>query len=80
MDVHLLEASLNTNAYNPQKVATNGTVAVITEDILKKNQITKAQYDESFQFYSNHPKLLSEVYEMVLNDLSKLQAEVVSGK
>ncbi|NBX87236.1 MAG: DUF4296 domain-containing protein [Bacteroidetes bacterium] len=43
---------------------------------LKKNNITKKQFDESFRFYSLHPKMLSEVYQIVLNNLSKMQAEV----
>lgn len=79
MDIHLLEASMNTNSYSPQKNAITGGISIINEDVFKNNQITKVQYDESFQFYTNHPQLLSEVYQLVLNDLSKMQAEVMNG-
>jgi len=49
-------------------------------DVLKKHQVTKPQYDSSFVFYTQHPKLLSDVYEKVLNELSKLQAKVANDK
>jgi len=47
---------------------------------LKKNNITKKQYDDSYNFYTQHPALLNEVYDLVLNDLSKMQAEVTNKK
>lgn len=77
-DVHLLEASMNLNVYNIDKtVAENPTPGF---DVLKKNNITKQQFDESFDFYSRHPSLLNEIYEIVLNDLSRMQAETMNKK
>ena len=78
VDIHLLEASLNINTFSRDK-ASKGAVAPST-DVLKKNHITKKQYDESFQFYSSNPQLLSEIYLIVLNDLSKMQAQVMHSK
>lgn len=78
VDVHLLEATLNMNAFSKDNVVINN--ASPTSDILKENGITKAKYDESFAFYTRNPKLLAEVYQLVLNDLSKRQAEVATGK
>jgi hypothetical protein len=49
-------------------------------DVMKKNNITKKQFDDSFEFYSRNPVLLTEVYQLVLNNLSKMQAEVVNNK
>lgn len=78
VDVHLLEASLNMNTFSKENVVVNNVNP--TSDILKKNAVTKKQYHESFQFYSQNPKMLAEVYLLVLNDLSKKQAEVMNGK
>ncbi|MGZ4035759.1 MAG: DUF4296 domain-containing protein [Bacteroidia bacterium] len=78
VDVHLLEATLNINTFSRDKI-TKGNMAPAT-DVLKKHGITKKQYDESFAFYSQNPQLLSEVYLKVLNDLSKLQAQVMHDK
>jgi hypothetical protein len=78
VDVHLLEAALSIGTYNKD----NATLQNIhpSSDILKKHGLTKQQYDQSFAFYSSNPKLLAEVYQLVLNDLSKMQAEVMTRK
>jgi len=78
VDVHLLEASLNVSAYSKDQVAVN-TIKP-NSDVLKKNNVTKIQYDESFAFYSKNPLLLTEIYQLVLNNLSKMQAEVMTKK
>jgi hypothetical protein len=78
LDVHLLEAAMNVAVYNTDKKP--GEEATPGFDILKKNNITKQQYTESFDFYSNHPEMLNTIYDMVLNNLSKMQAEVSNKK
>ncbi len=78
IDVHLLEASMNLNIYNPDRTVIQEPTPGF--DVLKKNNITKRQFDESFGFYSEHPALLNELYDSVLVSLSKLQAEVMTKK
>jgi hypothetical protein len=78
VDMHLLEASMNLNAYNPDKTVTEKPAPDF--NVLKKNKISKKQYDESFDFYTRHPDLLNKIYEIVLSDLSKMQAEVTNRK
>ncbi len=78
VDVHLLEASLNINTYSKDQIILN-TIHP-DSDVLKKNGVTKKQYEESFEFYSRNPLLFAEVYQFVLNDLSKMQAEVMNQK
>ena len=78
LDVHLLEATMNLNITNPDKPTSGNPMPVF--DVLKKNKVSKKQYDESFNFYSQHPDLLNELYELVLNELSKMQAQVVNKK
>ncbi len=76
VDIHLLEASLNVNAFSRDQQIMNSIHP--DSDVLKKNNITKEQYQTSFTFYSQNPILLSEVYKLVLNNLSKMQAEVMT--
>ena len=77
VDVHLLESSMNLNP----DVATVGSAPMeVGADVLKKNGITKQQYDESIDFYTKHPELLGGIYELVLNTLSKMQAEAMNEK
>ncbi len=78
VDIHLLEASLNISILSKDKVSKDNVNP--TTDILKRHHITKQQYDESFSFYSHNPMLLSEMYLKVLNELSRMQAQVTNSK
>jgi hypothetical protein len=78
VDIHLLEAALNVGTYAKDNMTMQNIRP--SSDILKKNGVTKPEYDRSFDFYSRNPKLLAEVYNLVLNDLSKMQAEVMTRK
>lgn len=80
VDVHLLEASMNLNAYNPQMAVIANNVIEFDVDVLKKNNISREQYNKSFEFYSRNPRLLAEVYDLVMNELSRMQAEAANGK
>src|SRR3954469_20553315 len=71
VDIHLLEAALSAGTFGKDNITLKNIRP--TTDILKKNGVTKQQYDQSFDFYSRNPKLLGEVYNLVLNDLSKMQ-------
>ncbi|MCE3279602.1 MAG: hypothetical protein K0S44_1793 [Bacteroidetes bacterium] len=77
VDVHLLEATLNVQVGSNDKLKTEGASSI---NVYNKHQVTKAQFDESFEFYTQNPEMLVEIYQLVLNDLSKLQAEVMTGK
>ena len=80
LDINLMEASMNITGVHPNRIDLAGSNVPLNLDILKKHNLTKKQFDESFSFYSNNPELLSEVYQIVLNDLSKMQAEVSRKK
>jgi hypothetical protein len=45
------------------------------QKIFEKDSITKQQYEESLSFYIEHPQLFNKVYEEVINELSKMQAQ-----
>ena len=44
------------------------------KDVLDKHNITKQQYDTAFAWYSEHPKLLSEVYDKVISILNERES------
>ena len=70
-DIHLAEA--NASLYTlPDSVSSE---KLHFEKIFAKHKITKIQYDKSISFYIDHPELLNEVYEKVLNELSRMQGE-----
>jgi hypothetical protein len=45
--------------------------------ILKKHHINRKQLDNSLQFYSFHPKLMREIYEKVMSELSTKQSRTM---
>jgi len=79
MDVHILEASMNLNISNEIREANENREEIMLA-VLKKNDVTKQQYEESFQFYSEHPELFGDVYKLVLVYLSELQAKTANEK
>jgi hypothetical protein len=79
-EIHLLEASMNLNISNAVTTGAPPDLEATTLEVFKKKGITKEQYDTSFIFYTRNPQLLSEIYQLVLNNLSQLQAEVANQK
>lgn len=78
VDVHLLEATINMSITVTDKAGFSEKGQLI--DVFRRHNVTRQQYDESYIFYTRHPDLLSEVYQLVLNELSKIQVEVTNGK
>lgn len=76
VDVHLLEAA--SNLFFDKKLIAEDMAPAF--DIFKKYNITKKQYQESFAYYNDHLDSLDEIYQLVLIELSKMQAEVMNKK
>lgn len=73
-DIHEVESLIQYSALE----RTDSTRTVIYgyyKTIFQNNKITPEEFKRSFNFYSTHLNLLDEVYEEVLVDLSKRQAE-----
>jgi hypothetical protein len=73
VDIHLLEATLNIHAGGNDKDLVPAKI-----NIYEKHQISKTQFEESYKFYTENPELLAEIYQKVLDNLSKLQAETMN--
>ena len=46
--------------------------------ILSIHKIDQAVYDSSISFYTRHPEIMQQMYEEVINELSKKQGEASS--
>ena len=68
-DIHIAEAEANLRTLPDS----SSKETISFQKIFEKDSITKQQYEESLSFYIDNPELLNEVYEEVLNDLSKMQ-------
>lgn len=74
-DIHLAEAEANLKL-SPD----TSSEKLNFQSIFEKNKIAKDQYKKSIAFYIDHPELLNEVYENVLNELSRMQGEAAKSK
>jgi hypothetical protein len=43
--------------------------------VFDKHRITEKQFRESFSYYASKPELMEKLYESVINEISKKQAE-----
>ena len=75
-DIHLAEAEASIRTF-PDSTSKE---KLSFQKIFQKHSVTKKQYDESLQFYMEHPEILDTVYDNVLNELSKMQGEAAQGK
>ena len=74
-DIHLAEAKASL-----QPTPDTSSEKLNFRMIFEKNKITKDQYEKSIAFYIDNPELMNEVYEKVLNELSRMQGEAAKGK
>jgi Domain of unknown function (DUF4296) len=73
-DVHIAEATINLrNVAVPDVRNLN---AALYKNIFVKHQITKEEFTKSYNFYSNNTELFNEMYDSVIMELNKMQAEV----
>jgi hypothetical protein len=79
VEFQLIEAAVNLNIANYDPHLIPGSIPINTP-VFKNNKMAKEIYSRSFDFYTKHPPLLIEIYKLVLNNLSKMQAAVNSEK
>lgn len=78
VDVNLIEATLRVkqSLYNKD----SSYVKDYYDLVFKKYNITKEQFNNSLKYYSKHPDKFGEIYDEVINKLSRLQSEENSKK
>ena len=72
-DMHLAQAAAGLNQFSD---TARYNLNEYSDAIFKLHHISKEKYDSSLSFYSSHPDLLDEIYQEVINELSKKQSEV----
>jgi hypothetical protein len=75
VDIHIAQAAAA--LYNTGDTARR-TMTDYMPYILKIHEVEKAFYDSSLSFYTQHPEIMQEMYDEVINELSKKQGEVTS--
>lgn len=75
IDIHLAEAKIKV-----LKLHHDSSMVFyrkLEDDIYEKHHISDSIYKESYDYYMNHPDLLLEIYERVIDSLS-LKEKVMS--
>lgn len=72
LSLALAESAANLNVKNVKIEKLDSAYAFSP---LKENNVSRAQYDSSASFYSEHPDLYKEVYDEVLKRLSEMESK-----
>lgn len=72
LSLALAESAANLNVKNVKIEKLDSAYAF---NPLKENKVSRAQYDSTASFYSEHPDLYKEVYDEVLKRLSEMESK-----
>lgn len=75
IDIHLSDA-IAINEIYPDFKELNDIKKGYFLSVLEKNNITLEEFDKSYQFYLKNPDVFFEVYEEVMIELTKREAEL----
>lgn len=70
-DIHILEGA----RVGEKSIGDERPISAHYNKLWEKHQLTAARYDSNFAFYTKRPKLMDAIYEEVLENLSKIEAE-----
>ena len=77
-DLHLTDATLNIKHIS--KRSNNKEIAKYYKSVLKKYGYSRLQFNKSIEYHSDEPEKLDEIYDKVLEELSKKQEMVKKEK
>lgn len=75
VDIHIAQAA--TGLYSAGD-SIHFTMSDYIPQILALHHIEKSVYDSSISFYTLHPEIMQEMYDEVINELSKKEGEAKS--
>ena len=78
VDVQLVEAALIVNQLKGDEA--KEAAVNYYDSVMKQHNISREEFDVSFKYYAEHPGLMEQIYDEMLNELSKRQAEVENEK
>jgi len=76
IDLHLAEATLSPMMPNAYDSAALFTIKNM-KGVLEKHQIVDSVFRKNFDYYITQPEKLAEIYDQVIQELSKQQAEAL---
>ncbi len=76
-DIQLIEAGFSINKY---VIKGKDLKPEYYNEIFKKHSITVQQFSQNIDYYYASPKVMEEIYESVLANLSKIQSKVIIEK
>lgn len=78
VDIHVADAVAD-HKFGTDKPNLEFTNAMY-EQIYKNHHITAAQYKASYKYYEAHPADMDKMYEQVITEISKKEAELKKAK
>jgi len=74
-DIYFMEATMG-QSHEYMMRGNEEELLKFYKDIFEKHDITKQRYDTVFAWYSEHPELLSEVYDKVISILNERESVI----
>ena len=71
-DIHLAQSAATTESISD---SSKYSAKEYVNYVLKDHKVSREKFLESLKFYTDNPALLEEVYDSVITELSRLQAE-----
>ena len=78
VDIQLIEGGIVIRKYGRSQHVDQ--IKEVYKALYTKHDIGKKEFDLSMKYYTDHPDRLEEVYDGMLEKLSKLEAEVSNEK
>ena len=78
VDIHVADAVADQKfgQDHPNRAFTNA----LYERIYQNHHITAAQYKASYKYYESHPEMMDKMYEQVITEISKKEADLKKAK
>ncbi len=74
-DVHIIEAVLSGKQMD--KNLTAGLSQIYYDSLFAKYNINRTVFDSSLYYYSQDPKALNTIYDIVISNLMKIEADSI---
>jgi len=71
-DIHIAEAAMYENRFYPDTLKVNKPM--LYNQLLKSHKLTHESFDRSYNYWSTEPKVIDEIYEQVIIELTKRES------
>ncbi|MFT4525532.1 MAG: hypothetical protein ACI85F_001687 [Bacteroidia bacterium] len=77
IDIQLIEGANSTKFFQGDTGRAN--YALLYNTIFEKHEVEKTQFDSSMAYYTAHSKDLEVIYDLVIEELMKIEATELAG-